>query len=251
MTGEFETKDVKSTFALKNLKDREWNNKTYAELDDRWKRRIRNAVLNTTVIEDISFRPKVVHDLFHRLNTGGMPLTDQEIRNCVYSGFFNRQLHELNTNPQWRLLLGKPAPDRRLRDTELVLRFFALLFNLDDYKPSMREFLSSFQEQNRDNKEFLAPNKSIFDKTVNLIISEIGPNAFKIASTVNKSVCDSLMVSIAQIFLSNKEPKNVKENYQKLIKDQSYITYVTSGTSQESNVNGRINLARNYFLGVR
>lgn len=59
---------------------RSWNGKSYEELEENHKRRLRNAVISTTVIEDIDSRPNVVHDLFHRLNTGGMPLTDQEVR---------------------------------------------------------------------------------------------------------------------------------------------------------------------------
>ncbi len=34
--------------------------------------------------------------IFHRLNTGGMRLNNQEIRNCIYGGAFNNLLHELD-----------------------------------------------------------------------------------------------------------------------------------------------------------
>jgi uncharacterized protein with ParB-like and HNH nuclease domain len=94
--GKFNTKGKEQIFNLKKLEDREWDGKTYAELDEKYQRRIRNAVLNTTVIEDIDSNPRVVHDIFHRLNTGGMPLKDQEIRNCIYSGPFNKELYKLN-----------------------------------------------------------------------------------------------------------------------------------------------------------
>lgn len=251
MTGEFISNDVKSIFALKNLHGREWNGKSYAELDEKLKRRIRNAVLNTTIIEDISFRPEVVHDLFHRLNTGGMPLTDQEIRNAVYSGVFNNSLINLNLNKDWRTLLGKPIPDRRLKDVELILRFLALLNRREKYEPSMREFLSNYQQDNQHNSNFLNSNKEIFEETVSLILNDIGSNAFKITSTVNKSVCDSVMVAVAQILRSGEKPKDLKTNFTRLIKDTSYLTNVTYATSGEWSVNRRIDLARNYFLGVK
>ncbi|MBK8343772.1 MAG: hypothetical protein IPL12_10950 [Bacteroidetes bacterium] len=221
--------------------------KTFAELDEKLKRRINNAVLNATIIEDINFRPRVVHDLFHRLNTGGMPLTDQEIRNCVYTGIFNKQIIALNLNENWRLLLGKKSVDRRLRDAELILRFLSLLNSIQSYKPSMREFLSTYQELNKDNSSFLDSNQQIFERTINLILQEIGVDAFKITSAINKSVCDSIMVGIAQILVDGKEPINLKENYYKLISDSNYLKYVTAATSSESRVTGRINLARNYF----
>jgi len=251
MEGSFITNDEPTIFSLKNLKDREWNGLTYAELDDKAKKRIRNAVINTTIIEDINSRPKVVHDLFHRLNTGGMPLTDQEIRNCVYSGEFNKQIMELNKNKNWRRLLGNTPPDKRLRDAELILRFFALYHTVSVYKPSMKIFLSNFQEENKRNTKFIEANKAIFEKTVDTIIDNIGSDAFRTTRAINKSITDAIMVGIAQIFSAGKEPLEIKANYQKLIANETFIKYTQSGTSTENNVKGRIDLARNYFLGLK
>ncbi len=251
MTGNFISNGESSIFSLKSLKNRDWNGLTYEELDDRYKKRIRNAVINTTIIEDINSRPKVVHDLFHRLNTGGMPLTDQEIRNCVYSGEFNKQIIALNRNADWRNLLGNTLPDKRLRDAELILRFFALLHNVSNYEPSMKIFLSTFQDENKQNTSFLLSNMEIFQKTVSVILERIGPNAFRTTRSVNKSMSDAIMVAIAQIFNSDKEPVDLRTNHQRLIADDTFKKYTQSGTSTQSNVKGRIDLARNYFLGLR
>jgi hypothetical protein len=252
MKGEFTINGIVNIFALKGLKKRDWDGQTYAELDDKFKKRIRNAVINTTIVEDIDTKPKVVHDLFHRLNTGGMALTDQEIRNCVYSGSFNKLLIDLNKNQSWRKLLGTAIPDKRLRDTELVLRFFALFHSVKSYEPSMKIFLSDFQENLKDlDIEQLKADREIFEKTVQIIIDNIGSDAFKTTRSINKSMSDSIMASIAQIITSGKELKNIKENYDKLVKDDLYIRYTQSGTSTETNVKGRIDLARNYFLGLK
>jgi hypothetical protein len=247
LLGKFNTKGKEQIFNLKKLEDREWNNKTYAELDEKYQRRIRNAVLNTTVIEDIDSNPRVVHDIFHRLNTGGMPLKDQEIRNCIYSGPYNKELYLLNENDNWRSLLGQKYADRRLRDIELILRFYALKDKLGSYNPSMREFLSNYQKDNSK----LTPNKHIFNSLVEVILEQIGENAFKVKRTVNKSVCDAIMVGIAQILEDGKQCKNLKENHKRLIADEEFVKYVSSGTSTETHVNGRITLARNYFLGLK
>jgi hypothetical protein len=247
MLGEFISTGKKQIFSLRNLHGREWNGKTYAELDVKFKRRIRNAVLNTTVIEDIDSKPRVVHDIFQRLNTGGMSLLDQEIRNCIYNGQMNKTLFEYNNNEDWRVLLGKTHPDARLRDVELVLRFFALLEKVNEYHPSMREFLSSYQQKNAST----TPDLTIFAHTVRLIRSEIGQDAFKISRSVNKSVCDAVTVSIAQILLSGKTPINLSVQHKKLLLDKEFIKFVSSGTSTEASVKGRIDLARNYYLGLK
>ncbi len=251
LNGEFKTRGKKQIFTLKNLYERDWDGKTYAELDDKYKRRIRNAVLNTTIIEDIDSNPRVVHDIFHRLNTGGMPLKDQEIRNCVYTGKFNSLLLELNNNMTWRKLLGQEHPDRRLRDVELILRFFALFYDIKEYEPSMREFLSQFQNNNKSNEVLLTSGVELFERTIQLIFEEIGNDAFKLTRTLNKSVCDAVMVSIAQILVQGKKGSDYKSIHAKILKDLDFIKYVSAGTSSEASVTGRIDLARNYFLGLK
>ncbi|NQU51129.1 MAG: DUF262 domain-containing protein [Bacteroidetes bacterium] len=247
MKGKFITNGQELIFGLRKLENRDWNGKTYDELDEKYKRRIRNAVLNTTIIEDIDSNPRLVHDIFHRLNTGGMSLTDQEVRNCVYNGTLNNKLIDLNKNKDWRQLLGKTYPDRRLRDVEMVLRFYALFDSLNSYKPSMREFLSNFQDKNKK----VDIEERLFEEVVKILNSNIGVQAFRVISTVNKSVCDAVMVSIAQIIKEGKDIKDLENNHKRLVKDEEFIRYVTSGTSAETSVKNRITIARNYFLGLR
>ncbi|MEZ5106820.1 MAG: DUF262 domain-containing protein [Draconibacterium sp.] len=247
MNGKFITNGQEQIFGLRKLEGRDWDGKTYNELEEKNKRRIRNAVLNTTVIEDIDANPRVVHDIFHRLNTGGMTLTDQEVRNCVYNGTLNDELIDLNKNEDWRQLLGKTYPDRRLRDVEMVLRFYALLDSLNSYQPSMREFLSRFQEKNRK----VALDRELFNSVVDILNTEIGEDAFRITRTVNKSVCDAVMVSIAQILMEGKEITDLETKHKKLVADEEFAKYVISGTSTETSVKGRITIARNYFLGLK
>lgn len=85
-------------------------------------RPIRVTVLNDK--SDMSVR----FDLFERLNTGGISLTDQEIRNCVYRGPFNEDLKECATDPNFENVIKlKPADEKNGGKEELVLRFFCLL----------------------------------------------------------------------------------------------------------------------------
>jgi hypothetical protein len=247
--GEFKRFGKKQKFILKNLKNRDWDGKTYKELSSILQRRIGNAVINSTIIEGITSKPKVIHDIFHRLNTGGMPLTDQEIRNCVYSGSFNKFIISLNNNKDWRKLLGTKIPDLRMRDIELILRFFALYYDLKKYKPSMREFLTNFQGQHVSDKHIEKGAKNIFDRTVKLISSQIGENAFKLTRTINKSVLDAVMVSIGQNISSRKLVIDLKTKHKKLLKDKNFLKLVSSSTTSHSNVVGRINLAKKILIG--
>ena len=247
LQGKFNKNGVDKVFRLKNLRGREWDNKTYEELSIIQKRRLNNAVLNSTIIEDIYLKPSIIHDIFHRLNTGGMPLKDQEIRNCIYPGLLNQLLFELNTNNNWRALLNKPHVDKRLDDIELILRFISLYYNLHDYKPSMREFLSTFMNRNSNNVDVINDFKSIFEQTCNVIFNQIGVNAFRSHKYFNKSVFDSVIIAVA-IMLKKGEPfNNLKNKHSDLLKDADYIKAISEATTTSTNVHTRINSALKYL----
>lgn len=98
--------------------------------------------------------------VFERLNTGGVALTQQEVRNCLYQGPFNEMLISLATHQLFRKTWGLPAyrdteresPPKALlklpfftqmRDLEVVLRFFALR-HVEQYRRGMQGFLDIY-----------------------------------------------------------------------------------------------------------
>lgn len=106
-------------------------------------RRTINAVvlLAETTRSDDSFDIRLI--LFRRLNTGGVKLNPQELRNALYPSAFNQALHELSRSTLftsiWKIpaktlteeeeppvTLQKNALYRSMMDCELVLRFFAI-----------------------------------------------------------------------------------------------------------------------------
>ena len=73
-----------------------------------------------------------IFTIFHRLNTGGMKLNNQEIRNCIYNGTFNNFLKEANDYPAWRKINKmKPKQLYRFTKQEITLRFLALYDKID------------------------------------------------------------------------------------------------------------------------
>ena len=90
---------------------------------------------------------------FERLNTGGVDLSRQEVRNCVYYGKFNQLLLELSSNRIFADAWGIPTDNpeelrqnnlyKKMEDAELVLRFFALR-HVDDFRKGMEGFLDFY-----------------------------------------------------------------------------------------------------------
>ena len=99
--------------------------------------RIQNLAIPITVIRcDYSKtdHQEYLFTIFHRLNTGGTKLNNQEIRNCIYSGDFNDLLKELDASRAWQRINGLDSNrNQRYRGEELILRFFGFHERYEDY----------------------------------------------------------------------------------------------------------------------
>ncbi len=107
-------------------------------------RTIRNVIVKQVSPSDDD---SSIYEMFHRLNTGGMNLSPQEIRASLYHSKFYDMLFDLNLDPRWRALLGTPQPDLRSRDIEILLRGIGLSREVDEYRPSMVRFLNAFSKE--------------------------------------------------------------------------------------------------------
>jgi len=84
--------------------------------------------------------------IFNRLNSGGVRLNNQEIRNCIYSGPFNSMLKDFDAaNAEWRhvkrQIWGKME---RFRSVEILLRTIAFASKLESYDGNLAGFLNSY-----------------------------------------------------------------------------------------------------------
>ncbi len=91
------------------------------------------------------------YELFNRLNTGGEPLSDQEIRNCIFRGFdnkLNQILIDVGTSNAFRELI---EPTEKQIETmyceELILRFFALKNYGLVLKTNIQDHLTEYMEK--------------------------------------------------------------------------------------------------------
>lgn len=241
--GEFEDG---TTFYLKNVHQK-WEGKRFEELDEVDKKRLKNCLLRATIFEQTD--PKddsSIFEIFNRLNTGGMLLTEQEIRNCVIRGKINNFLNNLNLYENWRKLLNKPAPDTRMRDVEMILRFLALYEGWREYKKPMKDFLSEYMKNNKNLENGRALFLSeVFKKTIDNIYNNIGTSAFKIKAGINIAVLDSVCVSIAT--LGNDLSSELKDNFDKLKVNAAYIDSISKSTTDSDRVESRIKIALNIF----
>lgn len=88
--------------------------------------RVIETVFTFTIINP-GTHEEVKRNIFKRLNTGGMPLSSQEIRNALYTGVATELLNELAATKDFKIATCNSINAQRLEDRELILRFLSFL----------------------------------------------------------------------------------------------------------------------------
>ena len=205
-----------------------------------------NSMQNATIIDDIDFNPEIVHELFYRINTGGIPLTNQEVRNCVYTGNFNRNLHKINGYPAWRELLGS-EPHIRLADIELILRILALIDEYEWYRPPMSQFLSRYQSKHRDDD--MLEHIRLFEMICDMIVSNSGNKSFRSKGVVKRNLIETVFVALGICIKRGYEVVNITSGLSIITSFIEKDNRLRSATSSTAVVRGRIEVALNVFRG--
>lgn len=233
------------TFHLNGARPK-WDGLRFEQLDPADQIRLKDSVLRATIIAQMDNSDDTsMYQIFERLNNGGVVLHPQEIRNCIYQGRFNDLLSQLNQLQAWRDILGSPQPDNRMRDIELVLRSLALAFDADHYSKPMRDFLGRFMSANNcADPNRLRALEVAFSRAAKCVVKSLGNRPFNIHRGVNKAVCDSVMA----VFLNQPDVSpGVRDRYEALIRNNAYVEYVSSGTTDVDTVKKRLDLAREYL----
>ena len=219
--------------------------KGYADLRASDRRQLDDSLLHATITRQLYPEEGMssVFHLFHRLNSTGQRLMPHEIRQAVYRGSLLDSIRELNENPDWRAVFG--PRHRRQKDQELILRFWALHLQSDEYRRPMLGFLNDFAESYREpGQQFVQDGKDLFSAVIGQFHNALGQKAFRTERSrqLNAAVFDSMAVGLARRIARHEDttPDAVQEAYQRLLDDAEYITSVSLGTAQEMAVRTRI-----------
>lgn len=87
--------------------------------------------------------------IFHRLNSGGVRLTNQEIRNCIYTGPFNDLLKSFDSsNADWKVIKKRIWGSMdRFRSVEVILRVLAFAEERQAYDGNLARFLNDYMHR--------------------------------------------------------------------------------------------------------
>lgn len=186
---------VSNKFPLRKLHSMaSLNHKFFKDLTKPQQEKILDSPIRSIVI-DAAGNTELRYEVFERLNRGSMNLNEQELRNCVFRGPFNDLLTELEKDLYWRKAKGGDTPEKRFKEREMILRFFAFANRLSNYTGSLKRFLNEYMGQYAPHEpQELKAHTTLFRQTLQNIYAVFGDKAgrlYEINPRTNRGGWDS------------------------------------------------------------
>jgi len=218
--------------------------KRFSELPRSFQRRIEETEIVIYLIQP-GTPPRVKFDIFRRINTGGAPLSSQEIRHALNQGKIIKKLELLADSQEFKKTTANGVSPKRMDDRECVLRFFAFTLKPpQDYAADNFDgFLNdSMAQLNQMSDEDLQKLSEQFLHTMEIAFSLFGYDAFRkryqrtsMRHPINKALFESWSANLGQ--LSAAESNRLIEKKELLIDrfitlmaDRDFDIAVTQGT---------------------
>jgi hypothetical protein len=258
---------LRNIYPLKNLQVwSELNGSRYTDLEKKQLDRAvsRRFVPAVVILKESS--PEVKYDVFDRLNTGGVVAEPMEIRNAVFQGRFNRKLHDLSQNQTFRRLWDIPVDEEkrkadpiynRMRDLELVLRFFALR-EYEAMDVRFKDYLSLYMETRNEiyradtDKEL--QDEQLFNRAVNNSFHIFRDAAFRKPladgrlGSKSAPLADAIMVALSEIetekILPEKSKQIVAGIAELCLHNPDFQKAIGTGTNGKGAIKTRITLVK-------
>lgn len=230
----------------------------YNDLPRSLQRRIDETNINAYLINPAT--PKnVKYNIFKRINTGGLVLEPQEIRNALFQGQAAEFLLKLSKINEFLVATDNSIKDDRMLDREFCLRYIAFTQisleeyngNLDDFLSNTMEYLSKATKEKLDNiiKEFKLVMKISYDIFGRHCFRKIVDDGRR--RPVNKAIFEGVSYIIynsskkeIQFYLENKEM--IIRHYIKLCDEYIFQNYLRA--SDKKSLTNRFNKFKELFL---
>lgn len=240
--------DLRTPLRLSELeKLKTFSGRTFAELPETIQLQFKLRPVKVVTLSDKS--DKVVRfDLFERLNSGGVALSDQEVRSCVYRGRFNDMIEELAKDQNFRKLvrLTKLQEQDATRE-ECVLRFFAFSDNYKNFVHSVKNFLNEFMVAATDSYDLKKAEK-LFRETF-LQLTTVLPRGIKRPGNRKLTPLNLFEGVTAGAALVVKSGQPLHKNGSVWLGNKVLRKLTTGATNNPAAVSGRIEFCRDRFLG--
>ncbi len=227
-------------------------------IDSTYFRNLLQTQLTVNIIEPSS-PSRVKFDIFRRINTGGKPLNNQEIRNCLSEPHTRNLINELAYSKAFEVATGGSISTSRMQAHELVLRFIGFWLGRTKkkkelfYRGNMTEFLDDTIEfLNLQNESSFQEIKSAFSQSMDNAFFLFGEYAFRkclpkhLLPNARKQFINKLLFTSWSVVLSDYTKDLIKKVYKrdemskvlakKLYEDNEYLGVVSYKTNDKVSV---------------
>lgn len=242
----------------------QYDGREYSELPPALHTRINETELIVHLIRAGTPEP-VKFNIFARINTGGRPLTPQELRHALIPGRARLLLKELAENDAFLEATQRSVSSSRMADREMVLRFLAFRLTVpEDYK---RGDLDAFLRQAMRQIDAL-PAEEIerltaeFIQAMRAAAAIFGEHAFRKQFSgqdrrlpVNKALFEAISVNLAKMTPSElsvlvEQRDKVQDEFINLMEDARFLQTVSGGTGDVEKVRRRFASIEGLFREV-
>ncbi len=252
-------------FKLKGLEFlRQFEGKTFSELPNKQQDDIRDCNVQVTVIR-AGTPSKVKFNIFKRINTGGIPLTNQEVRHALHQGAATKFLKSLVDSDAFKQATAGSIEDTRMEGRELILRVLASLLFGHSYSASKVDIEHILNEAMRvlntiggtpeNSKEDLPKYKKFTFKKLENIFSLGMERAYELFQThafrksfpeqrrtqINKALFETWAVCLGSLDEETwntliRRKKSFLNKYRKLFDDKDFVASVGNLSYQSSSI---------------
>ncbi len=250
---------VGNELRLRLPKQSELNRKQFKDLSPKLQNRVEDCNLILYII-DVKVPERARLDIFERVN-GGVPLTRQQMRNCLHMGQATQFLKAEATTNLFLDATGHSLQTATMRDREFVNRFCAFqLLSLEDYKGDMDEFLAQgLRKMNSLDPRELETLAEEFRAGLANNFEVFGRHAFRKhsenqdgRSVINASLWDVMSTGLSRYpsFLVESRADELRSAFYPLMGDPEFIKAITYGPNDAKKVKYRFQKAWTLFDGV-
>ena len=240
------------------LKNRpELHGKKFKDLSPKLQNRVEDCSLILYIMES-SVPDQARLEIFDRVNSG-VPLSRQQMRNCLYMGQATKFLKAESRTDIFLEATGKSLDKWTMRDREFVNRFCAFqLTEINQYR-DMDEFLAGVLREMNRHPENLQVLSSEFQTTLRNNYALFGHHAFRKhdphqegRNPINASLWDVMSTGLSRYShdLVQNRKNQLREQFFGLLRDDDFNDAITYGTNSVKKVKRRFEMATAMFAEV-
>ncbi|MFD6731152.1 DUF262 domain-containing protein [Micromonospora aurantiaca] len=243
----------------------EYDGRTFDELPGRLQTRLRETELIVHLIrrgtpEEVKF------NIFARINTGGLPLSRQELRHALIPGKGREILRDWAESDFFRSATRDSVRSERMVDREMILRFIAFRltspydYDHDDFDRFLRESMGTLNTLPASQVDQLWNE---FGLAMMAARNIFGPYAFRKRDRsggsrrmpINKALFEAISVNLAELggpgmaTLMDRRQR-VEDEFIGLMSDVDFQGAISQGTGDPGKVRIRFGIIREVFESV-